>query len=127
MQVSQSFINHADTVNKRRKYWKGYHGKQEVKRRRAYKQDATEKKLLFENRTKEYESGIGLDIGHSKTQSDKPPKKRQKRMQCKCGSTTHLTTRSLQCPLNKKNLLSAKSSEEGKSMDAALNFEEKNI
>ena len=86
-----------------------------MKRRRAYKQDATEKKLLFKDRTKEYESGIGLDIGHEAAKSDKPAQKRQKHTQCKCGSTTHLTSRSLQCPLNKKNLLSAKSlSKEGK-------------
>ena len=79
-----------------------------VKRKRAYKQDATEKKIMFENRTVEYESGIALDIGHGATKSKSTSSKRTKRTQCKCGSKTHLTARSADCPFNKKNLLKAK-------------------
>ena len=37
------FTNHLDEVDKRRKRWKEWHRKPEVKRKRAHKQDATEK------------------------------------------------------------------------------------
>ena len=43
---SQSFVDHLDRVVSRRKRWKEYHGKIEVKRRRAHKQDATEKNFF---------------------------------------------------------------------------------
>ena len=77
-----------------------------MKRRRAHKQDATEKKLLYENRTTEYASGIGLDIG-SPAATRKKPDTNKKRTNCRCGSTTHQTTRVGKCILNKKNLLLA--------------------
>ena len=92
---SQSFVDHLDRVVSRRKRWKEYHSKIEVKRRRAHKQDATE-----------YASGIGLDIG-STAATRKKPEKNKKRTNCRCGSTTHQTTRFGKCILNKKNLLLA--------------------
>ena len=90
-------------IKSKRKYWKSYHCKIDVKRKRAYKQHEIEKAQMYENRTKnvDYGSGTGLDIGFAQ-----PPTKkiRAKRTQCRCGSTSHLTTRSKQCPLNKDNL-----------------------
>ena len=106
MPYSQSFVDHLDRVVSRRQRWKEFHGKPEVKRRRAHKQDATEKQLLYENRTTEYKSGIGLDIG-STPATKKKPRNKAKRTQCKCGSTTHLTSNSGACKFNKKNLLLA--------------------
>ena len=55
--------------------------------------------MLFEKRSsQEYGAGIGLDIGKPKTK-----KKRRTIDKCKCGSTTHKTSRSKQCPLNRAN------------------------
>ena len=63
--------------------------KLEVKQRRAHKQDAVEKTLLYENQTAEYGSGIGLDIGVLAAQTTR--KKRAKRTKCpRCKSKTHL-------------------------------------
>ena len=61
---------------------------QDVKCKRAFKQDAIEKRLLLEKRTQEYDSGIGLDIGfqNSNLTSNTVNKKA-----CKCGSLTHKT------------------------------------
>ena len=114
VEYTQSFVNHLEMTDKRKLYWKTHHSKQEVKRRRGYKQDATQKKLLYENRTTEYASGIGLDIGHdvpARTSRSKPTTKRAKRTQCKCGSTTHLTSNSGECKFNKKNLAALNGSE----------------
>ena len=104
---SASFVAHLDRVVQRRQRWKEYHGKTEVKRRRAHKQDATEKKLLYENRTTEYASGIGLDIGSTPAATRKTRGSKTKRTQCKCGATTHVTSNSHLCKFNKKNLLLA--------------------
>ena len=95
----------------------------EVKRKRAHRQDAIEKKLLYENRTSEYGSGIGLDIGAPDTRSSR--KKRAKRTECpRCKSKTHLSSNSLLCPFNKKKLAAAApkgNSEEAKSADGLTN------
>ena len=108
---SQSFTDHLMRVCNRRARWKKFHGEQSVKRRRAFRQNATEKRLLFENRPAEYKSGIGLDIGSGEQRDtrSRPARQRQKRTQCKCGSTTHLTSRSKECKFNKRNLLLASS------------------
>ena len=45
------FSNHLTRVDKTRKRWKEYHGKKVVKRKRAYKQDAIERKLVYKHRT----------------------------------------------------------------------------
>ena len=106
---STFFTDHLNNVDKKRKRWKDYHGKTNVKRRRAHKQDATEKRLIYKNRTTEYASGIGLDIGAAAAVAAtavEPNKKRAKRTQCRYGSTTHLTSRPKQCKYNKQNLLS---------------------
>ena len=106
------FVHHLERVDKKRKRWKCFHRKHETKRRRAHKQDAVSKQTLYENRTKEYESGIGLDIGvHEASQTtttSKTRKQRKKRDKCKCGATTHLNVNSKECPWNKKNLLKKK-------------------
>ena len=86
----------------------------EVKRKRAHKQAATERKLLYEARTTEYESGIGLDIGHTKEPEDKPPEKEKKACRA-CGQFTHKTRASRLCPYNKKNVARRKEAEESKS------------
>ena len=100
---SSNFSSHLRQVDERRKRWKEFHGKTVVKRKRAHKQQATERRLIYENRTTEYAAGIGLDIGNSALAA--PAKKtRTKRTQCKCGSTTHLTSRSRECKYNKNNL-----------------------
>ena len=43
VEYTQSFVNHLEMTDKRKLYWKTHHSKQEVKRRRGYKQDATQK------------------------------------------------------------------------------------
>ena len=70
------------------------------------------RQTLYENRTsKEYESGVGLDIGHEAPEST-TKKKRKKRDKCKCGSTTHLMISSKQCPWNKKKLAAKRKADE---------------
>ena len=47
-------------------------------------------------------------VGIEESDSQIPAKKRSKKnLQCKCGATTHRTTRHRLCPLNKKNVKSA--------------------
>ena len=71
----------------------------DVKRRRKHRQEAVEKKLLDESRTVDYKAGIGLDIGFKE---DGKPKAKV----CKwCGSITHKTKRSKQCPFNVQNVI----------------------
>lgn len=108
--VSRLFVRFADKVSDKRERWKRWHSTTDVKRRRAYKQAAIEKEQLYEKHAKDYGSGIGLEIGSIRT---KRPKKRQrtKRTKCKCGATTHLTTRSKACPLNKANVAAKKIAE----------------
>ena len=80
---------------------KEFHSKPEVKRRRKHKQDAIEKKLLYEKRTQEYASGIGLDIGFSipDPTSCGQTKRDDRSHGCKyCGLLTHKTNRSKKCP-----------------------------
>ena len=79
-----------------------------VKRKRLYKQDAIERKLVYEHRTMEYASGLGLDIGNPAKATTPASKrsKRAKKTQCRCGATTHLTANSQECKYTKKNLLS---------------------
>ena len=69
-----------------------------------YKQDVIERQLLYKNRTKEYTSGLGLDIGA--TTPARKHSKKGKKTQHRCGKTTHLIANSKECPYNKKNLLS---------------------
>ena len=49
----------------KRSYWKSYHERFDVKRKRAYKQNELEKKQMYEKyaQDKDYGSGVGLDIG----------------------------------------------------------------
>ena len=47
-----------------------------MKRRQAYNQAAIEKEQLYEKHTKDYGSGIGLEIGSSRT--ERPKKDRNK-------------------------------------------------
>ena len=96
--VSRTF---SSGTKKKRGRWKVYRGNVNVKRRRAYRQEATEKRLIYENRTAEYAAGIGLDIGAESTATTNTTRTRTRRTHCRCGSTTHLTTRSRQCSLNK--------------------------
>ena len=63
--LSPNFLHYLTTVQMRRRRWEQYQQKPEIKRKRAYKQDAAEKRLLYENRTSEYGAGIGLDIGYT--------------------------------------------------------------
>ena len=131
---SPFFSNHLCQVDERRKRWKEYHGKRDVKRKRAHKQQATEKRLIYESRTTEYAAGLGLDIGNP-TQAVTPArakKPRTKRTQCKCGSTTHLTSRSKECKYNKNNLRSMElcgevRDEEGAKAANDEKFEEESI
>ena len=71
------FSDHLTCVDTTRKRWEKQSSKQVVKRTRAYKQDAIEQQLLYKNRTKEYASGLGLDIGNSATATT-PARKRSK-------------------------------------------------
>ena len=111
---SNLFMTFVEKIKWKRSYWKSYHERFDVKRKRAYKQNELEKKQMYEKyaQDKDYGSGVGLDIGFAKASKKR---KRTKRTQCKCGSTTHLTSNSKQCPLNKKNLKIAKSSIKEKS------------
>ena len=101
MPYTTLFTSFLERVEKKRKRWKEWHGKYENKRKRSHRQEAVSKQTLYENQTKEYESGIGLDIGHEA----EPRKKRtrKKRDKCRCGATTNLmVTSNKECPLNKK-------------------------
>ena len=100
---SQGFQDHLAVVQKKRGRWKLYRGKVDVKRRRAYRQEATERRLLYENRTAEYAAGIGLDIG-AENATTNATRNRRRRTHCRCGSATHLTTRSRHCRLNRINI-----------------------
>ena len=103
---SQSFVNHLDRVVSKRQIWKQFHGKTEWEEKKSAQTGCDRKKLIYENRTTEYTSGIGLDIGSTPTATRKTGSK-AKRTQCKCGATTHLTSNSRLCKFNKKNLLLA--------------------
>ena len=101
----------------KRKRYKDRSEKAEVTRRRAHKQDATEKKLLYESRTSEYGSGIGLDIGAPATRNT-PKKTRAKRTECpRCFSKTHFSSNSRECRFNKKNVEAAKKSQQEEKID----------
>ena len=106
----QLFLDHLDRVVNRRHRWKYSHGKQGVKRQRAYKQDSIERRLLYVNRTTKYASGIGLDVGSNDTEkkgsndTEKKVGSRTKRTQYKCGSTTHQTINAGVLKFNKKSL-----------------------
>ena len=87
--------------------WKDYHTKRETKRRRKYKQKETDVRLMYENQTSaEYTSGIGLDIGAPGTGNSTPQtQKRKNCVECRHSlSKTHLTSTSLECPYNEKNI-----------------------
>lgn len=104
---SQAFQHHLAVVEKKRIRWKGFHQKNEVKKRRAYRQDATERRLIYENRTVEYASGMGLDLGNETATRTIRTTTTTTRKRCRCGSTTHQRTSSKECRLNKRNLLLA--------------------
>ena len=82
-------------------------------------------KLLYENCTTEYASGIGIDI--SNKQTEEPQNKRANKTKCRCGSTTHLKTRSFQFPLNKKNLTLDKIEKSDHTNTVEVNFEEDKV
>ena len=85
-----------------------------MKQRRAHKQTATERNLLYKARTTEYEFGIGLEIGHTKEPEDKFPVNEKKT--CRAfGQFTHKTRVSRICTYNKKNVAARKEAEESKS------------
>ena len=77
-----------------------------MKRRRVHKQDATEKQILYENRTTECTSGIKLYIGSTPATKKKVGKK-TKQTHCKCGLEKHLTSNHSLYTLNKNNVLLA--------------------
>ena len=108
VEQTHAFIKYLYRVEGKKAKWKIYHSQREVKRKRKYRQNATEIRLMYGNRTSsEYASGIGLDIGapSGQTSATATGRKRQKRTECKhCGSTSHLTSASLACPYNKKNI-----------------------
>ena len=92
-------------VERKKKRWKGHRGKQEVKRRRAHRQEAAERRLLCENRTAECGAGIGLDLGNDNTGTGGTATTGTTAIRkCECGSTAHLRTTSKLCRLNKHNL-----------------------
>ena len=94
-------VNHLDRVVETKSRNKSRKQMQDVKRKRAFKQDAIEKRLLLEKRTQEYDSGIGLDIGFKNSNSTSNTVNKKA---CKCGSLTHKKIRSSECPLNRKHL-----------------------
>ena len=98
-------------LKKKRNRWKEYREKPDVKRRRAHRQEATERRILYENRTAEYGSGMGLDLGNTAT-NNTTRRTRTKRTKCRCGATTHLTVRHRECRLNLRNLLNTTICEE---------------
>ena len=103
IKLSNTFCLFLQRVEDTRKRHKVTKTKQETKRKRKHNQEAVEKKLLDVQRTIniDYKSGIGLDIGYN---NDPVPKK-QISCVCKwCGSTTHKTKRSSQCPYNPTNI-----------------------
>ena len=109
------FRTYLEQVDRKKSVQKNFHSKIDTMRRRAHKQEACEKKLLYEDRTAEYGAGIGLNIGRCKevkkgeedesVDNSTPKRTRAKRTACRCGSTTHLTARHHSCPLNKKNMV----------------------
>ena len=113
---SQYFEHHLSVVENKKIRWKGYRAKQEVKRRRAYRQEATERRLLYENRTAEYGAGIGLDIGNNDTPAVQNVENANNTgiKKCRCGSITHLRTSSHQCRLNPRNIVNVPLCEETK-------------
>ena len=83
---SQIFLSYLNKVGRKKSIQKAYHLNVATKQRRAHKQDACKKKLLYENRTAEYGSRIGLDIGNKTATKDKqakkPAAKKAKRIVC---------------------------------------------
>ena len=51
-------------VKNRKKTWKNWYEKVDVKRRRQYKKKAMEKASLLEKHSSDYAPGLGLDIGY---------------------------------------------------------------
>ena len=77
------------------------------------------RKIIYENCTAEYGSGIGLDIGAPETRSTR--KRRVKPTECpRCKSKTHLSSNSLECPFNKKNIAAAKACVEEQKNDGPV-------
>ena len=74
---SKHFITMLERIDKGKVLQKAYHSNPDTKRRRAYKQQACEKKLLYENHTAEYGSGIGIDIGNESTAPKKKKRKKE--------------------------------------------------
>ena len=50
---------------------------------------------------------MGLDIGNETPTTQSSHSQRKKKTHCRCGSTTHLTTQSLKCRLNKRNMIAS--------------------
>ena len=102
VQYTTQLVNHLDRVTKVKQKNKERKQSQDVKQKRAFKQDAIEKQLLMENRTKEYSSGMGLDIGFENSNSNPKPLNKKP---CKCGSLTHIKIGTKTCPLYNEKLI----------------------
>lgn len=103
IKISDKFSQFLQRVDDSRKRNKETKGKTEVKRKRKFRQDAVEKKLLDEKRTLNiaYKSGIGLDIGYKAQGAETAPKPPV----CKwCGLSSHKTKRSNKCLFNPANV-----------------------
>ena len=87
------------------------------------KKKAMEKATLLQKPSSDYASGFSLDIRYG-IRCAGTKKKMTKRIQCKCDSTMHLTSRSKDCSLNKTNLKAAKKFFETK---VAAAIKEKNL
>ena len=117
VQYTTQLVNHLDRVTKVKQKNKERKQSQDVKRKRAFKQDAIKKQLLMENRTKEYSSGMGLDIGFENSNSN--PKHLNKKP-CKCGSLTHKTIQTKTCPLYKGTLKTIREKEDVSTTDSSI-------
>ena len=108
VRYSTMFENHLERADRKKEQVRARQRKKETKRKRAHKQAAIERQVLYEERTsQDYASGIGLDIGHKKpaNKTSKSGKDDQEPKACKwCKLTTHQTKRSKKCPFNAKNI-----------------------
>ena len=133
VKYGQLFVNHLERVEHRKERMRKRQRKPEIKRKRAHKQAATERALMYEERTeKQYESGIGLDIGHeapinnkkrkANTNEDSGSNKAKK--PCKwCKLLTHQTKKSKLCWYNKHNVAAREAEQKANKNDSEKNKE----